>query len=44
MQIFARSVGISLEQLQADNRALRPAVGEGNKRIPRGFPVKLREG
>ena len=42
-EIFARSVGISLEQLQADNRALRPAVWEGNKRIPRGFPVKLRE-
>ena len=43
-EVFARSVGISLEQLQADNRALRPAVWEGNKRIPRGFPVKLREG
>ena len=43
-EIFARSVGITLEQLQADNRALRPAVWEGNKRIPRGFPVKLREG
>ena len=43
-EIFARSVGISLEQLQVDNRALRPAVWEGNKRIPRGFPVKLREG
>ncbi len=42
-EIFARSVGISLEQLQADNRALRPAVWEGNKRIPKGFPVKLRE-
>ena len=42
-EIFARSVGISLEQLQADNRALRPAVWEGNKRIPRGFSVKLRE-
>ncbi|HBW82968.1 MAG TPA: hypothetical protein DEF79_02885 [Gammaproteobacteria bacterium] len=41
-EIFARSVGISLEQLQADNRALRPAVWEGNKRIPRGFPIKLR--
>ena len=43
-EIFARSIGISLEQLQADNLALRPAVWEGNKRIPRGFPVKLREG
>jgi membrane-bound lytic murein transglycosylase D len=40
--VFARSVGISLEQLRADNPALRPAVWEGNKRIPRGFPVKVR--
>lgn len=42
-QVFAQSVGVSLEQLQADNPALRPAVWEGNKRIPRGFPVKVRE-
>jgi membrane-bound lytic murein transglycosylase D len=41
-EVFARSVGISLEQLRADNPALRPAVWEGNKRIPRGFPVKVR--
>jgi membrane-bound lytic murein transglycosylase D len=41
-EVFARSVGISLEQLQADNPALRPAVWEGNKRIPQGFPVKVR--
>lgn len=43
-EVFARSVGISLEQLQADNPALRPAVWEGNKRIPEGFPVKVRTG
>jgi peptidoglycan lytic transglycosylase D len=42
-EVFARSVGISLEQLQADNRALRPVVWEGNKRIPAGFRVKVRE-
>jgi len=42
-EVFARSVGISLEQLQADNRALRPAVWEGNKRIPRGYTIKVRE-
>ena len=41
-EVFARSVGISLEQLRADNPALRPVVWEGNKRIPRGFPVKVR--
>ena len=43
-EVFAQSVGISLEQLQADNPALRPAVWEGNKRIPEGFPVKVRTG
>ena len=42
-EVLARSVGISLEQLQSDNRALRPAVWEGNKRIPKGFPIKLRK-
>jgi membrane-bound lytic murein transglycosylase D len=42
-EVFARSIGISLEQLQADNRALRPAVWEGNKRIPSGFTIKVRE-
>jgi len=41
-EVFARSVGISLEQLQADNPALRPAVWEGNKRIPVDFPIKVR--
>ncbi|MFK7862995.1 MAG: LysM peptidoglycan-binding domain-containing protein [Pseudohongiellaceae bacterium] len=41
-EVFASSLGISLEQLKADNPALRPVVWEGNKRIPRGFPVKLR--
>ena len=39
---FASSIGISLEQLKADNPALRPAVWEGSKRIPEGFPLKLR--
>lgn len=41
-EVFARSVGISLEQLKADNPALRPVVWQGNKRIPQGFPVKIR--
>ena len=41
-EVFARSVGTTLEQLRADNPALRPVVWEGTKRIPQGFPVKLR--
>lgn len=41
-EVFARSVGISLEQLRADNPALRPAVWDGNKRIPKSFAVKVR--
>ena len=41
-EVFARSIGISLEQLRADNPALRPAVWQGNKRIPQGFPIKVR--
>lgn len=42
-EVLARSLGISLEQLQADNRGLRPVVWEGNKRIPRGYTIKVRE-
>lgn len=42
-EVFARSIGISLEQLEADNQALRPAIWEGNKRIPRGYTIKVRE-
>jgi len=42
-EVFASSIGISLEQLRADNRALRPVVWEGGKRIPAGFRVKVRE-
>lgn len=41
-EIFARSMGISLEQLRADNPALRPVVWDGGKRIPAGFPIKVR--
>ncbi len=42
-EVFAQSLGISLGQLRDDNPALRPAVWEGNKRIPSGFPIKVRE-
>ena len=41
-EVFARSANISLAQLKADNPALRPVVWEGQKRIPRGFKMKLR--
>ncbi len=43
-RVLADAVGVSLEQLRSDNQALRPAVWEGNKRIPSGFPVKVRAG
>ena len=40
--VFARAVGVSLEQLRADNPALRPVIWDGSKRIPQGFAVKVR--
>ena len=43
-QVLADALGLSLEQLRTDNQALRPVVWEGNKRIPAGFPVKVRAG
>lgn len=43
-QVLADAVGVGVEQLRFDNPALRPAVWEGNKRIPSGFPVKVRAG
>lgn len=42
-QVFAKGAGVSLEQLRADNPALRPIVWDGQKRIPKGFRVKLRD-
>ncbi len=39
---LARSLGIDLQQLRADNPALRSAVWEGGKRIPAGYPLKVR--
>jgi membrane-bound lytic murein transglycosylase D len=43
-EVFADSVGITLEQLRADNPALLPIVWDGTKRIPVDYPVKLRRG
>ena len=41
-EVFANSVGVSFDTLKRDNPALRPIVWEGNKRIPLGFPIKVR--
>lgn len=41
-EVFASSVGLTLEELRNDNRALRPVVWEGNKRIPTGYTMKVR--
>lgn len=40
-QVFADSIGISLDRLRKDNPALRTVVWDGVKRIPRGFRLKL---
>ncbi|MAV32204.1 MAG: hypothetical protein CMQ02_02110 [Gammaproteobacteria bacterium] len=40
-QVFADSIGISLDRLRRDNPALRTVVWDGVKRIPRGFRIKL---
>ena len=42
-EVFASSVGVSFDQLRKDNPALRPIVWEGNKRIPQGYLVKVRQ-
>ncbi len=41
-EVFARHVGIGLEQMRADNPALLPPVWEGDKRIPADFTLKVR--
>src|SRR5690606_26244528 len=38
---LAETLGVTLEQLQFDNPALRPVVWEGDKRIPKGYVVKV---
>jgi len=38
---LADSLGMTLEQLQFDNPALRPVVWKGDKRIPKGYVVKV---
>jgi len=41
-EVFADSLGITLEQLRADNPSLLPIVWDGTKRIPREYAVKIR--
>lgn len=38
---LADALGVSLEQLQFDNPALRDVVWKGDKRIPKGYMVKV---
>lgn len=40
-QTLADTLGITLEHLKFDNPALRPAVWDGSKRIPKGYVVKV---
>lgn len=39
--VLAESLGVSIETLKRNNPALLPAVWSGNKRIPKGFRLKL---
>lgn len=38
---FADSLGVDIKQLQRDNPALRPPVWSGEKRIPRGYRLRV---
>ena len=40
-RVVAKTLGVSLNELQRDNPALQPAVWSGTKRIPRGYTLKI---
>jgi membrane-bound lytic murein transglycosylase D len=40
-QVVAKTLGVSLNDLERDNPALQPAVWSGTKRIPRGYVLKI---
>ncbi|MBW2230175.1 MAG: LysM peptidoglycan-binding domain-containing protein [Deltaproteobacteria bacterium] len=40
-EALAKSTGVSIESLKTANPALRPAVWRGQKRVPRGFELKI---
>ena len=39
--VIASSLGIGLEDLRRDNPALQPAIWSGNKRVPKGYVLKV---
>ena len=39
--VMAKSLGIPLDLLKRDNPALLPAIWSGNKRIPKGYTLKI---
>lgn len=39
---LARSLNVSIAELERDNPALQPAVWSGTKRIPKGYAIKVR--
>jgi membrane-bound lytic murein transglycosylase D len=39
--VMARSLGVSVDVLKRDNPALLPAIWSGNKRIPKGYTLKI---
>ncbi len=41
-QDLARSLNVSVAELQRDNPALQPSVWSGTKRIPKGYSIKVR--
>jgi len=40
-RVVAKTLGVSLDDLERDNPALQPAVWSGTKRIPRGYVLKI---
>ncbi len=40
-RVVAKTLGVSLNDLERDNPALQPAVWSGTKRIPRGYVLKI---
>jgi membrane-bound lytic murein transglycosylase D len=43
-ETLQRALGVDLEVLRENNLALRPAVWNGAKRVPRGYPLRIPAG
>jgi len=41
IETLSRNLGVGLDSLKRDNPALLPAVWSGNKRVPKGYTLKL---